>query len=134
MVLAFSSHWDDAPPKGGGPPDHAPGELQDPDNQRIVMGVIGDSPFLKLRGPDGKTRVRLLLSMYGKPMLLMEDETGPRASLGIDQSDTPGPQDNNWSLSFHPERALIGMYTKEVGGRKYSRGDLILNREWVKYP
>lgn len=134
-VLAFSSHWDDAPPKGGGPSDHAPGRLQDPDNQRIVMGVIADSPFLVLRGADGKTRVHLMLSVFGRPVLAMEDETGPRVRLGNLHSDTPSAEDiDGWTLSFYPETVDLGMYTKKAGAAKYYRGHVTVNKDWVKHP
>jgi hypothetical protein len=78
--------------------------------------------------------VRMLLSTDGKPFLLMEDETGPRVSLGIEQSDTPGPDDNDWTLTFYPERARIGMFTEKVGGQKYVRGVFLVNKDKVKYP
>jgi hypothetical protein len=133
-VLSFASHW---PVTSGGPNDpsgHPPQPLDNPHNQRMAIGVIADSPFLMLRGPDGKTRVRLYLSMYEKPFLLMEDETGPRLLLGVEQSDTPGPQDNDWSLAFYPERARIGMYTEKIGGQTYVRGSFGVQRDKVKYP
>lgn len=133
-VLAFASHW---PATSGGPHDPSgppPQPLDNPRNQRMAIGVIDDSPFLIVRGADGKTRVRLLLSMYGKPVLLMEDETGPRVLLGVEQSDTPGPRDNDWSLAFFPERARIGMYTEKLGGQTYIRGSFGVRRDRAKYP
>ncbi len=134
VVLAFGGHH--AMPSGAGRPlsDHSPLSLTDPDNQRAVIGVVDGIPFLKLRGADGKTRVRLLLSIYEKPILLMEDETGPRVSLGVQQSDTPGPQDNDWTLDFYPERARIGMYAVKEGGQTYVLGGFAVNRDKVKYP
>jgi hypothetical protein len=72
--------------------------------------------------------------MYGKPVLLMEDETGPRVLLGVEQSDTPGPGDNDWSLAFGPERARIGMYTEKHGGQTYVRGSFAVHKDKVKYP
>ncbi len=133
-VLAFGSRW---PASSGGPNDPSgrpPQPLDNPHNQQMAIGVIADSPFLKLRGPDGKTRVRLYLSSYQKPFLLMEDETGPRLLLGVEQSDTPSPQDNDWSLAFYPERARIGMYTEKIGGQTYVRGSFGVQRDRVKYP
>lgn len=133
-VLAFASHW---PVASGGPNDptgRPPQPLDNPDNQRTAIGVIDDSPFLMLRGPDGKTRVRLYLSMYAKPFLLMEDETGPRLLLGVQQSDTPGPQDNDWALDFGPSRAHIGMHTEVVDGQTYVRGNFRVQQDRVKYP
>jgi hypothetical protein len=124
-VLAFGS--------GRALPGHPLG-LEDPHNQRAAIGVIDDSPFLKLRGVDGQTRVRLLLSLFGKPVLLMEDESGPRVLLGLEQSDTPGAGDNDWSLAFYPERARIGMYTEKDRGQTYVRGSFSVHRDKVKYP
>jgi hypothetical protein len=109
--------------------------LKDPETQRATIGVIDDDPFLYLTAADGKTRVRLYLSDYGKPILLMEDETGPRLSLGIEQSDTPGPQDNDWTLDFGPDsRARIGVYAEKEKGQRYVRGIFAVQREKMKYP
>jgi hypothetical protein len=100
VILTFGSR---GLPKGSAVPGRPPEDLKEPDNQLDAIGLQGnDMPFLKMRGADRKTRVRLLLSQDGKPTLLMEDETGPRVSLGIEDSDTPGPQDNDWSLVFRP--------------------------------
>ena len=118
-VLAFGSRGLAARSGGSG---SAPSRLENPDNQLATFGLLGtDSPALKMRGADGKTRARLYLSTDGKPFLLMEDETGPRVSLGIEQSDTPGPDDNDWTLVFYPERARIGMFTIKEAGEKYVR-------------
>jgi hypothetical protein len=65
----------------------------------------------------------------------MEDETGPRVLLGVEQSDTPGPQDNDWVLDFSPDgRARIGMFTEKDGGQTYVRGLFSVNRDKIKYP
>jgi len=130
-VLAFGSRGlalSDAPRR-------VPAGLSNPENQLAAFGLQGnDAPILTMRGADGKTRVRLLLSPDAKPTLTMEDETGPRVSLGIEQSDTPGPQDNDWTLVFGPERARIGMFTEKDNGQTYVRGIFLLNKEKVKYP
>jgi hypothetical protein len=134
-VLAFGSHSPEATAPGVAQPRPASPTLDDPQNQRAAIGLIDDFPFLHLRGVDGKTRVRMYLSMYGKPFLLMEDETGPRVSLGVEQSDTPGPQDNDWTLDFGPDsRARIGVYTEKVGGQAYVRGIFSVKPNRVKYP
>ena len=133
-VLAFGSHWPSAEPGAAGSGSHAQLQLDEPDDQRVAIGVIDDLPFFHMRGADGKTRVRLYLSIHGKPFLLMEDETGPRLSLGVEQSDTPGPQDNDWSLAFLPDRARIGMYTERRGGQTYVRGSFAVHQDAVKYP
>ena len=114
-------------------PGHPPLKLDDPHNQRAAIGVTDDSPFLEFRGANGETRARLDLSIYGKPALLMRDETGPRVLLGIDQSDTPGPQDNDWALSFYPERVWLGMHTFKEQGQTYVQGGFSVNRDKLKY-
>lgn len=128
-VLAFGNHW---------PPDLTKGHphpaLQDLEHQMVALGVAGDGAFLHMRAPDGKTRVRIDLDMWGKPSLMMDDETGSRMSLGILRSDTPGPQDNNWALDFAPERATIGMFTVKEHGRQYVRGTLSVHEDKVEYP
>ncbi len=131
-VLTFGSR---GLPIGSALPGRPPGDLENPDSQVASIGLQGnDMPFLKMRGADKKTRVRLYLSQDGKPFLLMEDETGPRVSLGIEQSDTPGPQDNDWSLAFYPEVARIGLHTEKDAGQTYVRGGLFVNQDKVKYP
>jgi hypothetical protein len=87
-----------------------------------------------MRGSDGKTRVRFYLRDENKPMLLMEDETGPRLGLGIEQSDTPGPDDNDWSLSFLPDIARIGLHAEKHDGQMYVQGGVYVNKDKVKYP
>jgi hypothetical protein len=135
VVLAFGSRPGTILAEGAATPVHAPFGLQNPQNQLASIGLLAnDSPSLTLRGADGKTRVRLYLNDWAKPDLLMEDETGPRVGLGIEQSDTPGPQDNDWTLDFYPERARIGMFTEKSGGQTYVRGIFLLNKDKVKYP
>jgi hypothetical protein len=131
-VLAFGSR---GLASGGVRPANVLPGLEEPGNQLAAFGLQGnDSPLLKMSGVDGKTRARLYLSADGKPFFLLEDETGPRVSLGIEQSDTPGPDDNDWTLAFYPERARIGMFTEKQGGQKYIRGVFLVNRDKVKYP
>lgn len=111
------------------------GPLDDPDSQRFAIGLLGDdSPFLKLRGPDGKLRAELLLNLFSKPIFLMEDETGPRVSLGIAGTDTPGVDVNDWDLDFHPERASIGMFARRDSKGTYLQGFLDVHKDRVKYP
>ncbi len=131
-VLAFGSR---GLALKGARPHGVPAGLLNPENQLAAFGLQGDdAPVLAMRGADGKTRVRLLLSPDAKPILMMEDETGPRVALGIEQSDTPGPQDNDWTLVFGPERARLGMFAEKEGGQTYVRGGLMVNKDKVKYP
>jgi len=132
LVLTFGSR---GPSKGGALHGRPPLDLKNRENQLTALGLQGnDMPMLKMSGADGKTRVRLLLSYDGKPTLSMEDETGPRVSLGIEQSDTPGPNDHDWTLVFGPERARIGMFAEKIKGQWYYRGGLLVNRDAMKYP
>lgn len=101
-------------------------------NQVLLLGIhASDNPMLQFRADDGKTRLRLYQSEEAKPILIMEDETGPRIGLGIEQSDTPSRRDNDWSLHFIPEQTRMGMITKRVEGRSYVRGVFHVNREWT---
>ncbi len=132
-VLAFGSRRP-VTPTG---PGQFPFELDDPHKQLAAIGLLGDDgPFLFFRGADGKTRVRQYLSADGKPILMMEDENSWRIALGIDQSDTPGPQDNDWALQFYPERVWLGMHTfkDKVGGPTVVQGGFSVNRDKLKYP
>jgi hypothetical protein len=130
-VLAFGSYWPpDKTAKGAQHPILPP---DDPDNQRVAVGVLADSPHVDLRGVDGKTRMRLGLNIYQKPILVMGDETWARLWLGIQQSDTGGPNDNDWALSFG-DSASIGRVTEEVGGERYVRGFLSVDKNRVKFP
>jgi hypothetical protein len=99
-VLAFGGYWPDQSDRKTQPPTNPLAGLDDPRNHRVSIGVIDEIPFLALTGADGKARVRLDLSSDGKPALLMGDEREWRMSLGVEQSDTPGPQDNDWTLDF----------------------------------
>jgi len=133
-VLAFGSHWPSSPGKGPRS-DHSAPNLRDLNGQRAAIGVIDDDPFLRLRGADGKTRIRMYLSDYAKPILLMEDKSGPRISLGIEQSDMPGPNDDDWALDFGPDsRARIGTYTEKAAGQTYVRGIFSVKEQRLKYP
>ena len=73
----------------------------------ITIGLsMGDDAMLLMRGADGKTRARMLLDPDAKPVLVMEDEYGPKVWLGIAHSDTPSMEDNNWALQFADQRAV----------------------------
>jgi hypothetical protein len=134
-VLAFGSYWPKEQTGGGRlSAQQPPLDLADPKNQRAAFGVVADSPFLDLRALDGKPRIRLNLSIYEKPLLWMADESGKRLSLGVEHSDTPGPNDNDWFLRFQPSRAWIGMGTGSQGGQKYVQGFFEVNRDKVKSP
>lgn len=129
-VLAFGSRG--LAPEGARP-HNTPSGLSNPDNQLAAIGLLGeDSPMLKMRGADGKLRVRMMLSTDAKPVLTMWDEKGPRVALGVEQSDTPGPEDNNWSLVFAHETARIGMGTEKKNGRTYVRGVFFVNPKQVE--
>jgi hypothetical protein len=128
VVLAFASD-----PRVS-PSGAVQGSLEDPYNQRVSIGVVGGTPALDLRAPDGKTRLRLCLSIYEKPILIMEDATGKRVHLGLLHSDTPSAEDNDWGLSFEPDRSLIGMHTVKEGGQTYLRGSLFVSKDKLKYP
>lgn len=132
-VLAFGSHWPKslAGPGGG----HLPLPLDNPHNQRATIGVTGDSAFVDLRAADGEPRMRLGLNGDDKPILWMADEHHqPRMWLGIEQSDTPGPQDVDWGLMFYPEVLRIGTRTTEVAGQTYVQGGIFVSKDKMKYP
>lgn len=134
VVLAFGGHWADRPGGRRRLPGNPHLGLRDPQNQLASIGVVDDFPLLQFRGEDGKPRARLLISMFGKPSLLMDDERGVRVALGIEQSDTPGPEDNDWSLLFKPDMAWIGMRSFTEKGHTYLRGGVAANKQKIKYP
>lgn len=128
-VLAFGSRGFAL---NGSRANRMPAGLSNPENQLNAIGLLGeDSPMLKMRGADGKPRLRMMLSSYGQPVLTMSDEKAPRLFLGVAQSDTPGPQDKNWSLAFAHETAMIGVGTEEKNGRTYFKGTFFVNPQQV---
>ena len=131
-VLAFRSQWPVPSQKPGG--TARPSGLDNRDNQGTAIGMNADSPFLYFRVADGTTRMRLYLSPWHKPELLMEDETGVRVALGINQSDTPSIADNDWALRFQPDRAWIGMASRPKNGQRFVRGFLSVSKDEVEYP
>ncbi len=131
VILAFGNHFSREMPAGK--PESHP-SLKQMQNQMLALGVQGDGPFLTLRGTDGTTRMRLYTDLWNKPSLMMDDEAGPRISLGIVRSDTPGPQDNDWALDFIPDSATIGMRVLKQNGRQYIKGFQWLKTNPVEYP
>ena len=130
-VLAFGSR---GLAVGDRQPSDVPSGIDNPLNQLTSFGLeSNDTPLLKMSGSDGTARVRLYL-LDGKPILLMGDETGPRLSLGFDQTDTPGPENNDWALEFSQDRAVIGVMSEKREGQTYVRGVFNVNRDPVKYP
>jgi hypothetical protein len=87
-----------------------------------------------MRGADRRLRVNLLFSLYEKPVLIMEDETGPRLRLGFEGSDVATPEENDWSLVFIPEVVRIGFRAEKKGGQMYVQGGVDINPDKVKYP
>lgn len=134
IVLAFASPTD--LPQISGTPRRmiSDGGIRNPRNQFVSIGVLsGQMPALYMRGPEGQTRVRLYLTPYGQPELLMDDEKSNRIALGVGLSDTPGPQDRNWNLTFQPLGAAIGTTTEDFNGSVYVRGFLYVNKERTVY-
>jgi hypothetical protein len=127
-VLAFGGQWD---MKHG---LERNGDLTIPGNQGGVFGMVGGSPFLQFNGADGTTLVQMSLNAFEKPLLWMGDENGKRLALGVEQSDTPSAQDNDWHLVFEPDRAWIGMYVARDGTGRYVTGGMSVHTDKVKYP
>jgi hypothetical protein len=125
VAPAFASHW----PKDRA--NHPVGPLDDPDNQKAAFGIVDDSPFLLMKGTDGKKRISLALSDWEKPLLWMGDGHGKRLALGVEHSDTPNANDNDWFLRFVPDRAMIGMAAGTEGGQKYVEGIFRVNKDKV---
>lgn len=126
-LLAFSP--------SGAQPSARVFSIDDPDSQRISIGLTGDGrPTLILRGNDDKTRASLWVSEYGKPFFLLHDDKSWRVSLGIRQSDTPGPQDNDWGLDFFPDRAGMGIVTVKQGDKSQVQGYLNVQRDRAQFP
>jgi hypothetical protein len=132
IVLTFGSR---GPFRGSALPARPPGDLKDSDNQMAAIGLQGDDmPILTMSGADRKKRVTLSLSQDSKPALAMEDETGLRLHLGVEGTDTPGPEDNDWSLVFRPEVARIGLHAEKRQGQTYVQGGVFVNKDKIKYP
>ncbi len=128
VVLAFGGQWD---PKRY---VERTGDLTDPSNQGAMIGMVGGDATLRFNGADGKTRLHMGFNPFEKPLLWMGDETGKRLALGVEQSDTPSTEDNDWHLVFEPNRAWIGMYVARDGTGKYVQGGMSVNTDKVKYP
>ncbi len=68
-VLAFGNYSPTGETSAGG--SHLdPYRLDDPQNQRMAVGIVDGSPFVKLKSADGKTQIRMMLSVAGKPFIL----------------------------------------------------------------
>lgn len=109
--------------------------LKEGKNQRMSIGVLADgSPWIGFMGTDGHPRFQLHLTEYDKPFMMLEDENGPRVALGLDQSDTHDPADDDWTLVFDPytEKATIGMIKDPI--TKHLYGGLWLNGRKLKLP
>ena len=102
-VLAFGSNWPATSPEAHALLGHPAPNLENSTNQRFVIGVSGDEPYLHMSAADGRPRLFLGVNYYGKPTLAMDDETGTRVTLGSWYTDTGGDS-NFWSLSFSPDR------------------------------
>jgi hypothetical protein len=131
-ILAFAGHWPKEFAKEGS--ISKPGGLRTIENQRVAFGVLDEEGFVRLGARDGKRRLGLYVNEYGKPSLIMEDKTGPRLLLGLEQSDTPSPEDDDWSLAFFPERVRLGMQSEVRDGKRYVKGSFAVHNDWVKYP
>jgi len=78
--------------------------------------------------------MELYLGGWQKPFLFMADETGrKRVSLGTFHADRPSTQDDDWALSFDPDRVWIGMSSQSEGGQRFVRGVLSVSKDKVKY-
>lgn len=109
--------------------------LDDLDRQRAAIGLLGDgSPFVELRSKKGPPRARMYLNEFEKPALLMDDETGVRLALGVEQGDVPSTDDNDWVLNFYPERARMGMSARHDSTGTFVNGFLAVHKDAVKYP
>ena len=132
-VLAFGNRW-----PTGLENDRSQPSPRDVEHQVMAIGVTGDERggggFLNMRAPDGKSRAQFFVNMWGKPVLMMGDETGTRMTLGHLSSDTPGPQDNDWALNFVPDSATIGMFELKEHGRRYVKGSFTIHRDKEEYP
>jgi hypothetical protein len=105
--------------------------LRDYKDELVAIGMYVDGiPFLELKGGDGKPRLELHLTEFEKPRLLMSDQNALKISLGLDQSDTHEATDDDWSLTFHPNKATIGMISDPV--HKQVKGYLWLDGRRVK--
>jgi hypothetical protein len=104
-----------------------------------VFGLQGNGgpPILAMRGPAWNESLTLMVSPESKPSLLMGDKHGLWLLLGIEQSDTHEPDDNNWgllfgnSLVYQRERVRISMVSKKDGERYIVWGYSEVNRERV---
>jgi hypothetical protein len=109
--------------------------LDDRESQRVGIGLTGDGdPLFMFRGHDEKPRASLYVDSDGKPNFSLHDENSWRVTLGILNSDTPGPADNDWGLEFYPERAGIGMGSVKRGTQSYVRGYFFVHQDQVPFP
>jgi len=103
--------------------------------RRTLIGVTGNgNPLLKLTSADGQPRLTAYVNEHGKPVLFMADKHAIRLVLGVEQSDTPGPDDNTWVLDFRPERARLGMSAETIEGKQYIRGFSSVHTDRVVFP
>lgn len=136
LVLAFGRRPDNiVEVEGAIPPGQYPPGLENPENQLTAIGLEpDDTSALWMRSWDGKLRMRMTVNVWAQPSLLMQDAISGRVFLGVEQSDTPGPQDSNhWCLSFPPTGVRIGSSTEKADGVTYVRGQFYNDQERVRY-
>jgi len=95
----------------------------------VSIGVTGPGQgYLALNGRDGRPRFTVHMAYQGKPVLLMgDDESSSKVTLGSVQPDALDPNLDFWALSFRrtmPNSILGGLFVDIGHGGRPSKSSL----------
>ena len=110
-------------------------DLRNPTYQTYAIGLMSDdTPFLTMRGPDGKARVNLLLSLYGKPFLVMSDQMGSKAEVRLSRHRYTEARGRYLVTHVPVRRCNNRAHGEQINGKTLVQGNVFVRKDKVPYP